>query len=362
MADGTSPRLRGALDGIPSYKPGRPATEREGGLSFKLSSNENPYPPLPSVLDVVTAEASRFNRYPDMFATALTAAIAERFDVPASHVATGTGSVGVLQQVIQSVATEGDEVVYAWRSFEAYPIVVQISGATSVRVPLTADERHDLDAMAAAITDRTRLVLVCSPNNPTGAAVRRDELSRFLDRVPGDVLVVIDEAYHEFVRDPEVPDALEAYRDRPNVAVLRTFSKAYGLAGLRVGFAVAHDPVAEALRKTAVPFGVSSLAQAAATASLGAEDELLERVERLVKERSRVHDGLRDQGWSQLPASEANFVWLRLGQRTTDFAAACEAAGVVVRPFAGEGARVTIGEPEANDIFLRVAADFVSSI
>jgi histidinol-phosphate aminotransferase len=361
MTDGTVPRLRGALDGIPTYKPGRAAGARDGAASFKLSSNENPYPPLPSVLDVVTAEASRFNRYPDLFATGLITAIAERFDVPASHVATGTGSVGVLQQVIQSVATEGDEVVYAWRSFEAYPIVVQISGASSVTVPLLADERHDLDAMASAITDRTRLVLVCSPNNPTGTAVRRDELDRFLDHVPSDVLVVIDEAYREFVRDPDVPDALEVYRDRPNVAVLRTFSKAYGLAGLRVGYAVAHGPVAEALRKTAVPFGVSGLAQAAAVASLRAEDELLERVELLVKERSRVHDALREQGWSQLPAAEANFVWLRLGERTMDFAAACAAAGVVVRPFSGEGARVTIGEPEANDIFLSVAAEFSSS-
>ena len=359
MADGTSPRLRGALDGIPSYKPGRPAAERDGGPSFKLSSNENPYPPLPSVLEVVTAEASRFNRYPDMFATALTAAIAERFDVPASHVATGTGSVGVLQQVIQSVATQGDEVIYAWRSFEAYPIVVQISGATSVTVPLTSDEHHDLEAMAAAVTDRTRLVLVCSPNNPTGTAVRRDELVRFLDAVPSDVLVVIDEAYREFVRDADVPDALDIYRDRPNVAVLRTFSKAYGLAGLRVGFAVAHDPVAEALRKTAVPFGVNGLAQAAAVASLRAEDELLERVEGLVKERSRVIDALRAQGWLNMPASEANFVWLRLGSRTMEFAAACASAGVAVRPFDGEGARVTIGEAEANDIFLRVAAEFV---
>jgi histidinol-phosphate aminotransferase len=358
MTEGTSPRLRGALDGIPTYKPGRPAAAREGAASYKLSSNENPYPPLPSVLDVVTAEASRFNRYPDMFATGLTAAIAERFDVPASHVATGTGSVGVLQQVLQAVATEGDEVVYAWRSFEAYPIVVQVSGATSVRVPLTSDERHDLDAMAAAITERTRLVLVCSPNNPTGTAVRRDELARFLDRVPSDVLVVIDEAYREFVRDPDVPDALEVYRDRPNVAVLRTFSKAYGLAGLRVGFAVAHDPVAEALRKTAVPFGVSGLAQAAGAASLRAEDELFERVEGLVKERSRVHHALGELGWVDVPASEANFVWLRLGERTMDFAAACEAAGVVVRPFDGDGARVTIGEPEANDIFLRVAGEF----
>jgi histidinol-phosphate aminotransferase len=199
---------------------------------------------------------------------------------------------------------------------------------------------------------------VCSPNNPTGTAVRRDELVRFLDAVPSDVLVVIDEAYREFVRDPDVPDALDVYRDRPNVAVLRTFSKAYGLAGLRVGFAVAHDPVAEALRKTAVPFGVNGLAQAAAIASLLAEDELLERVEGLVKERSRVNDALHAQGWSKLPASEANFVWLRLGSRTMEFATACASAGVAVRPFDGEGARVTIGEAEANDIFLRVAADF----
>jgi histidinol-phosphate aminotransferase len=361
MADGTVPKLRGALDSIPTYQPGRPAAAQAGATSFKLSSNENPYPPLQSVLDVVAAEASRFNRYPDMFATGLTSAIADRFDVPVSHVATGTGSVGVLQQVIQSVAAEGDEVLYAWRSFEAYPIVVQISGATSVTVPLTLDERHDFDAMAAAVTDRTRLVLVCSPNNPTGTAVRRDELARFLDRVPSDVLVVIDEAYREFVRDPDVPDALDVYRDRLNVVVLRTFSKAYGLAGLRVGYAVAHDRVAEALRKTAVPFGVSGVAQAAATASLRAEDELLERVELLVKERSRVHDALREQGWS-LPASEANFVWLRLGEHTVNFAAACEAAGVVVRPFAGEGARVTIGELEANDIFLSVAADFAPKI
>jgi histidinol-phosphate aminotransferase len=157
-----------------------------------------------------------------------------------------------------------------------------------------------------------------------------------------------------------VPDAIEIYRSRPNVAVLRTFSKAYGLAGLRVGFAVAHEPVADALRKTAVPFGVSGLAQAAAVASLAAEAELLERVAALVDERSRVQAALREQGWSRVPASQANFVWLRLGERTDEFAAACEEAGVVVRPFAGEGARVSIGEPEANDLFLRVAKGFVT--
>jgi histidinol-phosphate aminotransferase len=358
MDDGT-PRLRPALDGIPTYRPGRPAAARDGAPAYKLSSNENPYPPLPSVLATVRDAAESVNRYPDMFATGLTAAIAERFEVPVTHVATGTGSVGVLQQVLQSTATEGDEVVYAWRSFEAYPIVVQISGATSVRVPLRADEHHDLEAMADAVTERTRLVMVCSPNNPTGTAVQRAELERFLDRVPGHVLVVIDEAYREFVRDDDVPDAIEIYRSRPNVAVLRTFSKAYGLAGLRVGFGVAHEPVADALRKTAVPFGVSGPAQTAAVASLAAEAELFERVSALVEERTRVQDALREQGWAHVPPSQANFVWLRLGERTEEFAAACEEAGVVVRPFAGEGARVSTGEPEANDLFLRVAKGFV---
>jgi histidinol-phosphate aminotransferase len=175
--------------------------------------------------------------------------------------------------------------------------------------------------------------------------------------VPSDVLVVIDEAYREFVRDPEVPDALLLYRDRPNVAVLRTFSKAYGLAGLRVGFAIAHEPVADALRKTAVPFGVSGIAQAAAVASLDAEPELLDRVESVVKERTRVWDALRDQGWAVVP-TESNFVWLRLGERTDEFAAACERAGVIVRPFSGEGCRVTVAEPEANDLFVKVAAEY----
>jgi histidinol-phosphate aminotransferase len=357
MSAPEGPRLRAALQGIPAYKPGRPAAPVDGRPAYKISSNENPYAPLPSVREVIEREAGGVNRYPDMFATGLVAALAARFDVPPDHIATGTGSVGVLQQVVQTTCGEGDEVVHAWRSFEAYPIVVQISGAKSVMVPLTADERHDLDAMLAAITDRTRLVLVCTPNNPTGPALHREELERFLDSVPADVLVVIDEAYREFVRDPEVPDGVELYRDRPNVAVLRTFSKAYGLAGLRVGFAIAHPPVAEALRKTAVPFGVSGLAQAAAVASLNAEEELLQRVEILVAERTRVTDALRSQGWT-VPPSEANFVWLRLEEETDAFAATCEAAGVVVRPFSGDGVRVTVAEPVANDVFLEVAARF----
>ncbi|MBT2367188.1 histidinol-phosphate transaminase [Streptomyces sp. ISL-10] len=355
----TSPKLRAELDGIPTYKPGKPAAAG-GPVAFKLSSNENPYPPLPGVMETAVAAAQNFNRYPDMACTGLVNELAERFGVPASHVATGTGSVGVAQSLLQSTSGPGDEVIYAWRSFEAYPIITQISGATSVQVPLTAGEVHDLDAMADAITDRTRLIFVCNPNNPTGTVVRRAQLERFLDRVPSDVLVVLDEAYREFIRDADVPDGIEIYRDRPNVAVLRTFSKAYGLAGLRVGFAIAHEPVAAALRKTAVPFGVSQLAQDAAVASLQAEDELLGRVGSLVCERNRVHEALVKQGWT-VPETQANFVWLRLGERTIDFAAACEKAGVVVRPFAGEGVRVTIGECEANDLFLHTAEAFRAS-
>ncbi|MDQ0775885.1 histidinol-phosphate aminotransferase [Streptomyces aurantiacus] len=361
----TSPKLRAELEGIPTYKPGRGtsaataagAAAVDGPLAYKLSSNENPYPPLPGVLESVTSAAGAFNRYPDMACTGLMNELADRFGVPLTHLATGTGSVGVAQQLVQATSGPGDEVIYAWRSFEAYPIITRISGATDVQVPLTPGDVHDLDAMAGAITDRTRLIFVCNPNNPTGTVVRRAELERFLDRVPSDVLVVLDEAYGEFVRDAEVPDGVELYRERPNVCVLRTFSKAYGLAGLRVGFAIAHEPVAAALRKTAVPFGVSQLAQDAAVASLRAEDELFGRVGALVSERARVVETLRGQGWT-IPDTQANFVWLRLGERTVDFAAACERAGVVVRPFAGDGVRVTVGETEANDIFLKAAEGF----
>ncbi|MEU6441292.1 histidinol-phosphate transaminase [Streptomyces sp. NPDC047046] len=352
---GTNPRLRAVLDDIPAYVPGKAAGGN--GPAFKLSSNENPYPPLPGVMESALAAAGSLNRYPDLAATGLVHVLAERFSVPVSHLATGTGSVGVAQQLLQITAQPGDEVVYAWRSFEAYPIITRISGAKAVEVPLTGDEEHDLDAMVAAITERTRLVFVCNPNNPTGTVVRKAALERFLDRVPSDVLVVLDEAYREFIRDPEVPDGVELYRDRPNVCVLRTFSKAYGLAGLRIGFAIAHEPVAAALRKTAVPFGVSQLAQDAAVASLAAETALLERVDALVVERARIAGELRAQGWT-VPETQANFVWLRLGERTLDFAAACERAGVVVRPFAGEGVRVTVAETEANDIFLSAAANY----
>jgi histidinol-phosphate aminotransferase len=351
----SGPRLREAVSGLPAYKAGKAPVPGQGP-SYKLASNENPYPPLPGVLEAATAAAGSINRYPDFGSVELLNELAAYYGVPVEHLAVGTGSVGVAQQLLQVTAGPGDEVIYAWRSFEAYPILTQIAGATSVQVPLR-DEKHDLDAMADAITERTRLIFVCTPNNPTGTVVHRAELERFLDRVPSDVLVVIDEAYREFNRDPEVVDGLEVYRDRANVCVLRTFSKAYGLAGLRIGFAVAHPPVAAALRACAVPFGVNLVAQAAAVASLRAREALAERVDTLVAERARVLAALRAHG-VEVPHTEANFYWLRLGDATEKFAAACEEAGVTVRPFAGEGVRVTIGEPEANDLAVAVAARF----
>jgi histidinol-phosphate aminotransferase len=347
-----SPRFRSVLDGFPAYKPGRTPVSTTG-KTFKLSSNESPYGPLPSVVEVIAEAARSVNRYPDNGAVALSEAIAERFGVPASHVAVGCGSVGVAQQLFEAVGEPDAEVIYAWRSFEAYPTLADLSAAESVRVPLR-DETHDLAAMADAITPRTRMIFVCNPNNPTGTVVHADELTSFLDKVPADCLVVLDEAYHEYVRDAAVPDGMKIYAERPNVAVLRTFSKAYGLAGLRIGFMVAHEPVAAAIRSTVLPFSVNHIGQAAAIASLAAEDELMERVELTVKERTRVREELISAGWA-VPPTESNFVWLRLGERTVEFAAACEAVGIAVRPFAGEGARVSIGDPEGNDAFLQVA-------
>lgn len=353
----TLPRLRPDIHGLPAYKAGQRPEPRDDLVAYKISSNENPFPPLPSVLRAIEVAAQSIHRYPDPFSQRLVEAIAERFDVPTEAVALGTGSVAVCGHIIAAAAGPGDEVLYAWRSFEAYPIWTQISGATSVQVPLLPDERHDLEGMLAAITDRTRVIFICNPNNPTGQVVTTPELTDFLERVPPDIVVVLDEAYREFIAGDDVPDGVELYRRFANVVVLRTFSKAYGLAALRVGFAIAHASVAEALRKTATPFGVSTIAEEAAIASLLAEDELLERVRLLVAERDRVWTALRDQGWP-VYRTEANFIWLRLGEQTMPFAAACEAAGITVRPFAGEGVRITIAETEANDRVIDVAGSF----
>ena len=351
--------LRPTLATLPAYVPGRTVAG-----AIKLASNEVPYPPLPSVVARIAEAATEVNRYPDNFATELTAAIAGRYGVDVEQVRVGCGSVSLCTQLVQAVADADEEIVYAWRSFEAYPIITAVSGASAIQVPLTGDHVHDLEAMAERITGKTRLIFVCNPNNPTGTAVGRDALVRFLQAVPSDVVVALDEAYREFVTDPDVPDGLTLLADFPNLIVLRTFSKAYGLAGLRVGYAIAADPaLAAALRQTQVPFALSSVAQAAALASLEptAEKELLERVALIVEERTRVRDGLLELGL-EVPPSQANFVWVPLGDATTEWAAGCEERKVIVRAFAGAGVRVTVSSPEENDRFLASARELADTL
>ncbi len=345
-------RIRADLESLPGYVPGRSVAG-----AIKLASNEVPEGPLPSVVAAIADTGAAANRYPDTACSALVARLASRLDVPATRLSVGCGSVMLCQQLVQATCSEADEVAFAWRSFEAYPLVTQVAGARQRTVALDADHVHDLDAMLDAITPATRLVFVCNPNNPTGTVVRRAELERFLDAVPDGVLVALDEAYHEFVSDPEVPDGVELARERDNVAVLRTFSKAYGLAGLRVGYCVASEAVAEALRKVYVPFSVNSVAQSAALASLDAADEMLARCGGIAVERDLVRDALIDAGY-RVPESHSNFVWLPLGERTVGFVQHCLDHKVVVRGFAGDGVRVTVGSPEENAVLLDAARSF----
>ncbi|MFC8045015.1 histidinol-phosphate transaminase [Nocardia sp. NPDC057353] len=346
--------IRPDLATIPAYVPGR---DHPGAT--KLASNETTLGPLPAAAKAIAEAAELANRYPDNHASELRAALAEFLGVPVERVAAGCGSVALCQELVQiTCGSPADEVVFAWRSFEAYPIVTQVGNATAVPVPLTPELTHDLDAMLAAVTERTRLVFVCNPNNPTGTAHGRAALERFLDAVPAHVLVVLDEAYFEYLRltEDDHPDGVEIARDRPNVVVLRTFSKAYGLAGLRVGYAVGDPEVITALMKVHIPFSVNRVAQAAAIASLEARPELLDRTGALIAERDRVRAALVEAGYP-VPPSEANFVWLALGERNVAFAEAAAAAGVLVRPYGTDGVRVTTGDPHENDQFLRFATD-----
>jgi histidinol-phosphate aminotransferase len=347
---------RADLDALPNYVPGRAVPG-----AVKLASNEVPYGPLPGVVEAITEAATGSHRYPDMGVVALRGALAERYGVDAERVVTGCGSVGLAEHLVRVSCLPGDEIVYSWRSFEAYPIIAAAAGAVSRRVPNTPDGAHDLPAMAAAITDKTRLVLVCNPNNPTGTAIRRAELDTFLDAVPADVLVVLDEAYREFVTDPNVPDGLTTYGDRPNVVVLRTLSKAWGLAGLRLGFLVAAPDVATAVRKVVTPFSASSVAQAAALAALRASDEMTRRAALVVAERERLLAAVRALV-PGVPETQANFVWLPLRDGAVGFGAACEQAGVIVRPFPGEGVRVTVGTSDENDQFLAAAEKALATL
>ena len=355
---------RPVVDRLPKYAAGKPPAAIEGLTSYKLSSNENPLPPIPAVLQAIAGQTD-INRYPDPLATKLRNALADFLDVPADDVVTGAGSLGALNQILATFAGQNDdgksdEVIYAWRSFEAYPICVGLAGAASVQIPLLPDGRHDLETMAAAVTVRTKVILLCTPNNPTGPILTAEETERFIKSVPPNVVVVIDEAYQEFVRDQAAVDGIKLYRKYPNVVVLRTFSKAHGLAGLRVGYSVSGPQLTQHLRVTATPFAVSQIAERAAITSLENFDQVVERVQSLVDERDRVTSGLRDLGWF-VPEAQGNFVWLNLGENSGEFAALAAEQALSVRAFGNEGVRVSIGEVEANTRFLKLCAGYTKA-
>ena len=328
--------VRADISEIPSYVPGKRLAD-----ALKLSSNEVTHPPLPAAVAAMAEAAAAANRYPDMGATDLIHTIAKHLKLRPEQVAVGCGSSALCQQLVQITCTTGDEVVFPWRSFEAYPIFARVAGATPRPVPLTADHRVDLPALAAAITPATRLVFVCNPNNPTGTTITKQEFEEFMAVVPPTTLVALDEAYFEFVRTQDTPMGTEVVVKHENVVALRTFSKAYGLAGVRVGYAFGNPAIIAALNKVAIPFGVSAIAQAGAIASLAGAAQLLERTNETVNERDRVARAI-----GAIP-SEANFVWLPTKTAAT-LAQQLANQGVIVRAFP-EGVRITVTDhAEAN--------------
>ena len=318
--------------------------------AVKLSSNESAHPPLPSITEAIAEAATQSHRYPDMGVLQLRQKLAAKLGLADENsVTVGTGSSALCQQLVTITCQPGDEVIFPWRSFEAYPIFTQVTGATAVPVPLR-ELRNDLPAMADAITERTRLIFVCNPNNPTGTTITDQEFRKFMDRVPADVVVALDEAYVEYNTADNTPLATEAVQQYPNVIGLRTFSKAYGLAGVRVGYAFGNPDIIATLGKVAIPFGVSAVAQAAALAALepAATDELNERVTETNQQRDRLADELG------LTPSFANFVWIpaeSLHDSPQEVAAQLAESGVLVRAF-DEGLRITATTAEETDALL----------
>lgn len=349
--------IRSNLAGLAPYRQGAQASPD----AFKLSSNENPFGTHPAVAEAI-AEAASANRYPDATALTLREALAEFYGTDVSPITPdefhiGAGSVSIIAQLLTAVCEPGTNVVYAWRSFEAYPSLTMIAGAEPRQIALTPAAGHDLPAMANAIDDSTRAVILCTPNNPTGPIITAGDFNEFITQVPSDVLIILDEAYAEFVTDEHAVDGIRqrVWHDHPNVVVLRTFSKAYGLAGLRVGYAVGNAATLDFARVTAIPLSVTGAAVAAAIASLKPDvvADLNAQVAELIERRSALVDGLRAQGWD-VPDAQANFVWLGVGASAPAWAAKLAEQGVIVRPLPGEsattgGIRISVGEAESID-------------
>jgi histidinol-phosphate aminotransferase len=361
--------FRAALDGLVPYEPGKPEEEvqRELGLDrvVKLASNEGPWGPFPAALEALEQHARTLNRYPDGGAYHLRNAIAERHGVEPANVVTAAGADAVIGHLSVAALDPGDEVVTAWPSFISYVLDTLKLGAVPVRVPLV-DHHYDLDALLGAVTPRTKLVYVATPNNPTGTMTTREELDAYFERVPEHVLTVVDQAYFEYIDRPDYPDAVEEYlKHGRRVLVLRTFSKIYGLAGLRVGYGVGPADVIEAIGKTRRAFDVSTQAQVAALASIGADAEIAERRRLTSEGRGTLERTLREHGLEPAGPAVANFLFVEVGEDATPFFQALLHQGAIVRPLAGFGApgavRITVGTPDENAFFAEALASVMAA-
>jgi histidinol-phosphate aminotransferase len=357
-------RFSKKLDAIPGYTAGVPAGKAPEAIASEdiaqLASNESPWGPHPEVIAAIERAARAMNRYPDPGATLLRERIAARHDADPGQIAVANGSCEFLLAAAAALCEPGDEVVYAWPSFSIYPYVAPLSGAREIRVPLTDGDEHDLDAMLAEITAATQMVIVCNPNNPTSTHLPLARVAEFVEAVPDHVAVVLDEAYAEYQLHDDPDASVDLWRRSSNLVLLRTFSKCYGLAGLRVGYALTSAKVRAALDAVRQPFSVNALAQAAGAEAIRHQDDVAQRVERTIVERIFVEEGVRELGL-ETPDSHANFSWIDLGDADeAEVVKALGDAGVVVRPgtpLGGPGhIRVSYGTREQNQRFLDALA------
>jgi histidinol-phosphate aminotransferase len=355
------------LGQIPGYVAGAPAGKAPEAIAdegiAQLASNESPFGPHPAVVEAVARAAGAANRYPDPSAGLLRRRIAERYEVDPAGVALANGSCEILLAASLALCEPGAELVYAWPSFSIYPYIAPLSGAREIRVPLAEGDVHDLDAMVAEITAATQLVVVCNPNNPTGTHLPAARIAEFLAEVPDHVTVIVDEAYIEFQMDDDPDATLDLRRDFPNLVLLRTFSKVYGLAGLRVGYAICSPKFRAAVDAVRQPFSVNAVAQAAAAEAIRHGDDVSRRVERNLVERVAVEEGVRDLGLAT-PDSQANFSWIDLGDADEgEVVAGLGEEGILVRPgtpLGGPGhIRVSYGTPDENGRFLAALAELI---
>jgi histidinol-phosphate aminotransferase len=352
---------------IPGYQAGVPTGQApeaiaSGGIA-QLASNESPAPPHPTVVEAIQAAAAAMNRYPDPDATLLRQRIADRYEAEPGRIAVGNGSCEILLAAAEALCEPGAEILYAWPSFSMYPYLAALTGAREIRVPLAAGDVHDLDAMAAEVTAATQLVVVCNPNNPTATHLPAAQVAAFCERLPSGVTIVLDEAYVEFQTDDDPDATVDLLADFPNLVVLRTFSKVYGLAGLRVGYALGSARFRAAVDAVRQPFSVNALAQAAAAEAILHQDDVVRRVESTIAERGRVEEALRGLGL-ETAETQANFSWIDLGDaREEDVVAGLAERSIAVRPATALGdpghIRVSYGTPAENDRFLAALAELV---